>query len=232
MELRLWCRNHPSADCHIEGFMDAFPELDIYFPEASEALLVRAMQDRANGLWQSQDFDAFERPAKDGHYFFHRDGDDVTPPVTLCAARKEPGHLYVPNIVPDSTKDEIPNLLAVVQEFDTEIAAPAVEEVGGMTSVGADQQSIEDHFSTRSIELLKHFCKSSNPGDLGQHTRDQEKWMAFLIYVYRNEKERVSGDEFGELLQDEQWWPDSDIRRLASQYNFAMQLLEQADKTK
>lgn len=99
-----------------------------------------------------------------------------------------------------------------------------------MTVVEASKQNLSDHFSQDSIDLLQAFCLGSNAGDLGNHESDQRKWRAFLIHVFRNEQDRVSGDVLGRLLRPEDWWPESDIRRLANQYNFAMALLSQAEE--
>jgi hypothetical protein len=111
------------------------------------------------------------------------------------------------------------------------ITAEAAEKVNGMASIGTNGHSLEDYFSAKAIGLLKHFCDSSNQNDLGSHTLDQRKWNAFLLCVYREEKEPVAGDVFKRLLESTKWWPQADIPRRGKEYDFAMRLLEQSAKT-
>lgn len=209
--------------------MDAWPELDIYFPEEEESSLVEAMKTNAGGQWRWQSHSPVKKPVEDGQYFFHRDGDSLAPPCTLCLRRKEAGHLYVQNIVPDENRNVHEQRTEITRDFDKQITAPAAKAVGGVTSIGTDKHTLEDYFSSESIALIECFCTSSNVGDLGTHTLDQQRWMAFLLHVFRNEKERVSGDVFGRLLITKEWWPESGIRRLVNEYDFAMALLTQAE---
>jgi hypothetical protein len=187
------------------------------------------MESRAGGLWQRQIDSPLGNPPKHGEYFFHRDGDEIADPCTLCLSRKKPGHLYVPVITPDDF-GVIPHeqVVAIIRDFDAQIANLAAEAVDGITSIGADKHTLEDHFSSDSIALLERFCKTSN--DLGSHALDKQKWVAFLLHVFRNQNERVPGDVFRELLLAKHWWPESDIRRLGREYDFAMALLSQAEE--
>jgi hypothetical protein len=212
--------------------MDVYPDMDIHFPENRESELLQEMRSRESALWASQEHNTVDRPVEDGEYFFHRDSDGIIVACALCIIRTAPGHLRVTNIVPDKMGDHISvdQYAQMLHEFDSQIAAPSAEAVEGMTVVETSRQNLSDYFSQRSIELLKAFCLGSNAGDLGNHPSDQRKWRAFLLHVFYNEEERVSGDVFGRLLSSENWWPDSNIRRLANQYNFAMALLEQNDE--
>jgi hypothetical protein len=212
--------------------MDVYPDMDIHFPEHRESELIQEMRSRLDGIWTWQEHSTVDRPLEDGQCVFHRDSNGSIVPSALCISRIAPGHLQVVNIVADEMGDHLSQAeyAQILQEFDSQIAAPAAEVVEGMTVVEASKQNLSDHFSQTSIDLLKAFCLGSNTGDLGNHESDQRKWRAFLIHVFRNEQDRVSGDVFGRLLRPEDWWPESDIRRLASQYNFAMALLSQAEE--
>jgi hypothetical protein len=212
--------------------MEAFPELDIYFPNDQESRLIDAMKKRANGQWQWRPHGPGTQSVKDGQYFFHRVADKLAPASTLYLARKAPGHLWVPCFTSDTTDAQIPwgNLPGMIQDFCTQIADPAANIVDGYCSVGTSTHTLEDYFSSESIALLQGFCTSSNAGDLGTHPRDQERWMAFVIHHYRNRTKRVAGDVFGELLRDKEWWPEYGIPRLVREFDFAMRLLEQAEQ--
>jgi|SRR3972149_5754594 len=211
--------------------MEAFPELDIYFPKDKEALLIEEMKKRAGGLWKWQPHDPFDGPAEDGRYYLHREKEGDTLSCTFCLYRKLPGHIYVTNITPD-TYGEIAHdeIVRMMQTFHDQIAEPAVNMVDGYCSMGTGTHTLEDYFSKEAIGLLDHFCKSSNAGDLGTHTLDQQKWIAFLLDHYRNKTEDVHCDIFGELLRAKKWWPEYGIPRLVREYDFAMRLLKQADE--
>jgi hypothetical protein len=121
----------------------------------------------------------------------------------------------------------IDQYVSILQEFNEIIAEPTAEAIGGMTSLDTSKRRLEDYFSKESIGLLEYFCTSSN--GYGSHPADQRKWRAFLIHVHRNRKEKVHCDTFGRLLKATGWWPEDGIADLVSEYDFAMELLEQAD---
>jgi hypothetical protein len=212
--------------------MNVYPDMDIRFPEDAESSLADEMVSRAIGLWR-QSGSPVGRPIGDGEYFFHRDADGTVPACTLCIGREAPGHLLVRNIVPDEMRGEISidQYVAILREFDEQIAGPAAEELEGMTSMETSKHTLEDYFSKESIALLEHFCKDSNQGDRGTHLADQRKWMAFLLHVHRNEIEKVHCDTFGKLLKAKNWWPEDGIPTLVREYDFALRLLEQADQS-
>ena len=212
--------------------MEVKPDMDIYFPENQEVELLESMKTLAkkSTLWQWQSHDAFGRSPDNDMFYFHRDKNNSEPPCTLCIRREEPGHFVIQNIVPDaSIVSEIPVELYVriLKEFDELIAEPAAEALSGLTVIGTSEHSLKDYFSREAIRLLKFFCKTSNWSS--HHPLDQKKWLAFLLYIHRNE-ENVHCDIFRACLRDTGWCPDNDISQLVREYDFAMQLLRQSDQ--
>lgn len=178
--------------------------------------------------WTKQNRDAFGRVPKPGSFYFHRDKAGIEPPCTLCLTHEAPGHLVVRAIVPDAgTVSSIPHdqYLLILREFDEKIASPSVEKFDGMASIGTSTHTLEDYFSSKAITLLERFCTTSygSGSDLG----DQEKWIAFLLEVFRN-GQYVHCDTFGACLEAKGWWQDDGIRDLVHEYDFAMRLLSQA----
>jgi hypothetical protein len=209
--------------------MCVYPLLDIRFPENKEATLIHEMKSRVERPWQWQHHDAFHRSPGDGRFYFHRDECGSDPPCTLCIWRKAPGHLVAHAIVPDTTAFEIgvQQFTSILGEFDRVISSPAAEALGGMTQLGTSKHRLEDYLSSESVRLLELFCNTSNATDLGTHASDQEKWMAFLIHVHRQEDE-LHCDNFGACLKAKGWWPDAGIPKLVQEFDFAMRLLQQA----
>jgi len=204
--------------------------MDIHFPGIKEIALLEAMKSRANSPWQWQAHNTFGKPPDEGSFYFHRDKTNSEPPCTVCIHRIAPGHLRVQTIVPDAMKVHIPadQYVAILNEFDSQIATPVTEALNGMTSIGTSKHTLEDHFSPEAVKLLEHFCTTSNVADHGTHLSDQGKWMAFLLQVHRN-NENVHCDTFGACLTAKKWWPEDGIRTLVDEYDFAMRLLEQAE---
>lgn len=206
--------------------MNVYPDMDIRYPEGYEPSLAEKMVSRATGIWRKSG-SPVNRPIEDGQYFFHRDASGGIVSCIVCLNRSEPGHLVVVNIVPDKMGDQISidQYVTILQDFNSTIAEPAADEVGGMTSIDTSKRTLEDYYSKESLQLLEYFCKSSN--GYGSHPSDQRKWRAFLLHVHRNEKERPHGDTLGRLLAATDWFPQDGIRNLAMEYNFAMELLDQ-----
>lgn len=207
--------------------MQVYPTMDIRFPESKEAELFDSMRHRASPPWQWQTHDAFGRPPENDSFYFHRDEGDIEPPCTLCMQREAPGHFVIHAIVPDTNtvhKLPVEQYVRIMQEFDEQIAGPATEALEGMTSIGTSKHRLEDYFSAEAIQLLERFCSTSNAADWGSHPSDQDKWMAFLVYVHRS-KENVHCDTFGACLKAKEWWPEVGIPILVSEYDFAMRLL-------
>lgn len=133
-------------------------------------------------------------------------------------------------MVPDMAGQRlsVEQYVQVLNAFDRQIAAPAAEELEGMTSIETSKRTLDDYFSPEAIRLLKIFCTTSNAGDGGSHPNDQRKWIAFLLHVHAG-GEKVDCDTFGACLSDTKWWPDDQIEVLVCQYDFAMQVLRQAN---
>jgi hypothetical protein len=167
--------------------MEHLPLMNVHFPPSRESELHEEIKRRANSPWSPQAFDAFGRPPKEGHYYFHRNVVNGECSCTLCAWRDKPGSWIIGAIVPDEgqpTPIPIEQYKRILAEFDAGIAGPAAEAVQGISAIEISQYRLEDYFSPNAVELLRRFCVTSNQGDLGQHLSDQEKWIAFLICVY------------------------------------------------
>ena len=151
----------------------------------------------------------------------------------MSISRNKEGHWVVQAIVPDEGQiSQIPLDMykAILSEFELQIAEPAANAVEGMTAIELSQYRLEDYFSPNAVALLEAFCATSNQGDLGSHPSDQEKWIRFLLAAY-DEGKNIHCDIFGNCLKTAQWWPEDGIRRLVHEYDFAMRLLQQSDRS-
>jgi hypothetical protein len=206
--------------------------MNIYFPPSRENELHEGMKLRATAPWAPQEYDAFNRPPKDGSCYFHRDVVGDQPSCTLCIRREKDGHWVVQNIVPD--KGQVQQITldmykAILREFESQIADPATEAVEGHAAVEFSVYRLEDYFSPDAVGLLHAFCASSNQGDLGSHPSDQAKWIRFLLAAFDDGK-NIHCDIFGNCLRTAQWWPEEGISRLVHEYDFSMRLLQQSGR--
>ena len=214
--------------------MQVYPDMNIRFPEAREAELIEHMKSRAQPPWRWEEVPRLLSTAR--QLCFRRDAVDNYPDCSLFIHRRQAGDWVVVNIVPHFDVNDrrfqlpIEQYVGILNEFEARIAEPAAEAVGGMTSIEAHKQGLEDYFSANSIRLLRLFCTSSNVSTLGSHPSDQQKWMAFLLDVHRS-RVNVHPDTFAGLLRSEGWWPEAGIAKLANEYELAMGLLAMADGT-
>jgi hypothetical protein len=204
--------------------------MNIRFPETSEAELFEAMESRAVGPWRWRAVEAGSPMA--GYVCFHRDQVGEDRAATVCLWREAPGNLAVVAIVPDESAELEPmpvdEYVRILRAFDAQIAEPAAESVGGITSIDADKRSLEDYFSRESVRLLERFCKTSNAADGGCHPSDQEKWVAFLLHVHESGSD-VPADTFAACLRAAEWWPEERIATLVTEFELAMRLLRHYD---
>jgi len=212
--------------------MERCPAMNIHFPPARENELHENMSRRATPPWSAKETDAFERAAKDGFFYFHREMVNDQPACTLCIERVRQGHWVVQNIVPD--KGQISTIpidmyKAILREFESTIAEPAAESVNGMTAIELSQYRLQDYFSPKAVGLLETFCLTSNQGDLGSHSSDQEKWIRFLLTAFDDGND-IHCDVFGNCLKTAEWWPEDGIPRLVHEYDFAMRLMRQSGR--
>ena len=210
--------------------MRVYPEMTIHVPANRESTLIEEVTSRVAPPWSRQLYSPVGRDVVDGEFFFHRDGDNM-PGCTLYIRRRSPGELVVENIVPDLERDQlaIEQYEEILTEFDS-IVAQAVENCEGISGVTTSKRTLEDYYSKHAIELLKRFCQTANVGDGGRHPIDQEKWYDFMLYVYCNQ-ENVHGDVLGRLVAGTGLWPEHLARQLASEYNFAIDLLQHGEAT-
>jgi hypothetical protein len=190
------------------------------------------MSKRATAPWSPKETDAMDRAPEGGHYFFHRIRVGTAPACTLCIRREKQGHLVVFSVVPDegeTTPIPVKEYKDILNEFDCLIAGPAVEEFKGMSAMGISQYRLDDYFSPNTVKLLEAFYHSANQGDFGSHPYDQERWMNFLLSAY-DDGHNENCDIFGYCLRNTNWWPEEGIRRLVTEYDFAMRLLRQSGR--
>lgn len=158
------------------------------------------------------------------------------------------GNMHVGNIVPTAqyknqlTVEEYNNILSL---FYDEVILPYTNE---NSSIGVSAQLSSDEFnplsvlSHESLDKLTSFCNCANKSTGSSHPCDRERWFDFIFSSYKS-GEIFSEDTLAHFLSDEEYWgkPDGTVLnesawstdeawKLASEYSFAIEILENYEK--
>ena len=91
-----------------------------------------------------------------------------------------------------------------------------------------DDAAITDWVSVEAAELLQRFSTLANMSTGSAHPRDFERWAEFLIRVHLDGSALYS-DSLSQWLVEELKWPQDRADKLASEYEFARDLLRAYD---
>lgn len=139
---------------------------------------------------------------------------------------------WVSNIVPRNVGDlGITRYNAILKDFVTLIAQPA--SVAGHFAIQqtSSRQTLDDWLDREPADALRRFSKLANKSTGAAHPMDQARWYAFLIATHRAAKQPDSSQLMRWLGEVEGWSADN-AQELAIDYEFALGLLKQYDKTR
>lgn len=120
---------------------------------------------------------------------------------------------------------------AILQDFGSRLARPAAIATGFQIETSAAHESINDWLAPSSAEALRRFSTLANKSTGAAHPLDKERWLAFLIDVYRRTP-AFDADRLVRWLIEVERWPEGTAHDLAIQYEFAIELLEHYDRTR
>lgn len=118
---------------------------------------------------------------------------------------------------------------AILQDFESRIAQPAAIVTGFHVETSSAHESISDWLTPSSAEALRRFSTLANKSTGAAHPLDKERWLAFLIDVYRKTP-AFDAERLVRWLIEVERWPESTAHDLAIQYEFAIELLERYDR--
>ena len=156
-------------------------------------------------------------------------GRQQDPAAYLWLAYREPGELYIPNIVPAGTEElSRKQYNRIVQAFYTEFAKEAARRAGVVAILGSDSVELEDLLSAETAQALQRFSALANKSTGSSHPLDKARWEKFLISAHV-EKSALAPYELERWLVEEQEWPSNEATDLAVEYENAMSLLDAYD---
>jgi hypothetical protein len=178
---------------------------------------------------------AREKDAKlvGGHRLFAFHCKDVGrwPAADLFLAR-DYGRFKVTNIVPEKAGSlSRSQYNAVLNEFAEQAIRPAASALGLEVSVTDEHAPITRWLSAEATLLLRQFSENANKGTGSSHPLDFSRWAAFLIQAHRDGSE-LDAQTLLRWLVEEEDWPEDTADRLAIEYEFSHELLQQYDNAK
>jgi hypothetical protein len=119
----------------------------------------------------------------------------------------------------------------VLNAFLTEIAEPAAHQVGYTLSLSEPDLPISAWLGAVGADALRRFSAAANKSTGSGHPADEKRWMEFLIEAHRHDA-KLDGSTLRRWLIEAEQWPDSIAERLTAEYDFALDLLKQYDKSR
>lgn len=206
--------------------MNVFKELRIELGENEPEYLISKIQQKLKRGWVRDKEHEQESGINIGvPVFCFRSPDTANASaarVYLC--RKDDVVFYVPNVVPVRfsrlSKDEYN---CILEEFYRLFVAPVCAELGIVAEISSNEQNIEELISSDTAEKLRSFSSLANR--IIPHSLDVIRWYQFLLSVHNNE-DRPNPEVLKRWLIEDEHWPEDGASELASQYDFAMGLLD------
>ncbi len=164
-------------------------------------------------------------------YLFVRQADAALPGALVAVAEAEVGRWHVTNVVPtESSELAYDEYNGILNEFCHRLVRPVADELGISVELTKPQVEPEDVLSAEAARLLRTFSASANKSTWGSHPSDQERWMQFLVVAHKDQSD-FGADLLRRFLIEEGWSEDA-ATHLASEYEFARELLNTYDRGK
>jgi len=208
--------------------MKVFRDLFIRSNSDTMQRVVELIEQKLTDGWQ-RDRAAEKRSGQMGEtqfFYFTCNEKPGRSSALVALVKKADWSLYVSNVVPrlagQLTHNEYNSIL---EEFANRFAVPAAQHLEIGVELTPAQESIEDWISADSVQKLKQFSAIANKSTGSSHPCDQQRWFAFLVSVHA-EHRKLHSDYLVRWLVECDGWPEDIARELASEYDFAMELLD------
>ncbi len=211
--------------------MKVFRELTIRGQPTQLAAVLRHIDAHAKGDWRRDK--AAERDVSDGAELlrmlcFRCTASSNRPSAALWMAYRDEFELFVPNVVPQEIQDlGHDGYNRVLEDFASRLALPACKDVGVELKLSTDQVDLNSWLSPEAAKRLKRFSLAANKNTGSAHPLDRDRWIEFLIAAH-GESARLTPSNLHRWLVEEDHWPADAASDLASQYEFARDLLRKA----
>lgn len=213
--------------------LEVFQDLHLTGPTQEHSKLREALLSLTRPPWRhdvEKEEELSEHAGNDDVLVFERTLSGGLPAAGLVLWSTVKGY-SITNIVPiESGQLSYASYNAILQDFARHIAEPAAKQVGFKLETTAPRKTLGDWLTPSTAEALRRFSTLANKSTGASHPLDKGRWLTFLIAAYQDRHEFDAGLLVRWLIEVEHW-PDDTAHDLAIEYEFALELLEQYDKT-
>ncbi len=156
---------------------------------------------------------------------FRRDAVDATP-AGILSLWGEGDELKVVNIVPTEIGElGIHNYNVLLQDFFSRFVADAAAGLPLKIELTKPHQSLDDWMPEQAAQALRLFSAAANHSSGSSHPLDRARWYDFLVKVHGASHD-LDSDRLARWLHEEGEWGLDAAHDLASEFEFAMGLLD------
>lgn len=151
------------------------------------------------------------------------------PGATVILTAKDPGLLYVSNVIPHSQRRlDYDQYNHVLTEFYERFVQPAAAKTGAAAELTDTQADLEQWLSPGAAEKLRRFSSCANKGTGASHPQDRERWNDFVLSAYQD-RGTLDPSTLQRWLVEVENWPPEVASQLAVEYEYGRELLAFAD---
>lgn len=215
--------------------MQVFRELVIHGKPEQLHATVETICNSVSGNW-SRDMESEERirnkalPNRGRTFSFKCTKRGDRPAADLFLMEKDDSSLYVTNIVPQEHGQlSYAEFNAILEEFATLFVWPAAERTGSRVEMTEAEADLESWVSPETAKKLRLFCWSANKSTGSAHPADRKRWFDFIVSAHR-EGSLLDSTTLRRWLHESAGWDENGSHELASEYEFARELLTQGTR--
>ena len=165
---------------------------------------------------------------------FARESTNGIASSLLILSRTSDGY-KVTNIVPlQKHRLNVSEYNDVLNDFANRIAKPASKDSGFQVEDSKRKHAITDWTSQEAARALHRFSMSANKSTGSSHPSDQHRWFQFLFAVHKAHKAQgkvLDTHLLGRWLEEVEHWPSEVATKLVLEYEFALDLLNEYDRS-
>jgi len=213
--------------------MEVFRDLTIHGDAERLAKTMDLVERCLTGGW-SRDRAIEERlqrlgPRKAVDYCFACTKEEQRPAANVFFTEKDPGTLYVPNIVPKiQHRLAYGQYNALLEEFYQRFVRPAADQTGTVAELTGNQADLDHWLSRPAADRLVEFSRGANRGTGSSHPSDRERWNDFVLAAHR-ERSSLDASTLRRWLVEIEGWAPEVAEQLAIEYEYGRELLAFAE---
>jgi hypothetical protein len=117
----------------------------------------------------------------------------------------------------------------IVEELNDWVLKLSAEGMSIKPTITEDRFDVTTLLGSEAAKALQAFSSSANKNTGSSHPLDRDRWFKFLILAHRNSA-KIDTQSLYRWLTEEEEWPEDQADRLAIEFEFASDLLNDYDR--